>query len=489
MGSGGLKLVKGMIVLAMTDIVFVFIFLPASLFTAAFKQNLQKYVLLLLSLFYYACGSPGHFVLLLGLLILNISLAYGIDRSKKGKKWARGVLILGILLNIGTLFYYKYFDFFITGLKQGADTSVTAKEILLPMGISFFTFKAISLLVDVYKGTVVLKKNPVYAALYLSFFGQIVSGPICRYHEFYKQARTGKGAKKVWEMFSEGGYLFVKGFLKKVFFANILSLVVVEVFSMDLGQSSASLLWLGAICYSLQLYYDFSGYSDMAIGVGQMYGISCPKNFDYPYVTKSVSEFWRRWHITLGTWFRDYVYIPLGGSRVDSPIRLYFNLFVVWMLTGIWHGSKGTFLFWGFGYFVAIAIEKTFGIPDKWNSRWSKGIYRILVLTFINFQWVIFNSRDLFTGLRYIKHMFVGYGNELADHRTLILLKEYGIIIVFAIIFTMPVVPYVREHVLSKWDKKQVSGVITGLMMGILFVIALSFVVAGQNNPFLYGNF
>lgn len=168
---------------------------------------------------------------------------------------------------------------------------------------------------------------------------------------------------------------------------------------MDLEQTSAPLLWLGAVSYSLQLYYDFSGYSDMAVGIGQMYGISCPKNFDYPYITKSVSEFWRRWHITLGAWFRDYIYIPLGGSRVHSRARLYFNLFVVWILTGIWHGANWTFIFWGLGYFAAIAFEKTSGLPGKLKSKRSRTIYRFAVLAFINFQWVIFNSADLLTGL------------------------------------------------------------------------------------------
>ena len=312
--------------MATTDVVFVFIFLPVSLLTLAFRPNLQKYVLLLLSLFYYACGSPKYFVLLLGMLVLNVGLAYIIGMMKeKGweKRWSLLALVAGIGLNTGVLFYYKYFDFVTVGINQVFGTTIGARELLLPMGISFFTFKAISLLIDVYRGTVILKKNPVYGALYLSFFGQIVSGPICRYHEFYEKTKGKSNKKAVWDMFSDGGYLFVKGFIKKVLFANILSLIVVEIFAMDLEQTSAPLLWLGAISYSLQLYYDFSGYSDMAIGIGQMFGISCPKNFDYPYITKSISEFWRRWHITLGAWFRDYIYIPLGGSRVNSRARLY----------------------------------------------------------------------------------------------------------------------------------------------------------------------
>lgn len=358
------------------------------------------------------------------------------------------------------------------------------------MGISFFSFKSISLLIDVYKETVILEKNPIYSALYHSFFGQIVSGPICRYNDFYKSTDFKSYANVTWNLFTDGGYLFVKGFIKKVLLANILSLISTEVFSMDLVETSALFLWLGSICYSLQLFYDFSGYSDMAIGIGNMFGIFCPKNFDYPYMTKSVSEFWRRWHITLGAWFRDYVYIPLGGSRVDSRIRLYFNLLVVWLLTGIWHGANWTFIFWGFSYFLAIAFEKTFQFPACLKQRWSRGIYRVLVLLFINFQWVIFNSADLHTGLRYIKHMLIGYGYEIANVRTIVLLKEYGVIILAALVLATPAIPYLKRFFESKGNKAaRGSECVMAVLIGILFVIALSSVIAGQNNPFMYGNF
>lgn len=479
--------------MAATDVVFIFIFLPVSLLTLAFRPKLQKYVLLFLSLFYYACGSPKYFVLLLGMLVLNVGLAYIIEmiNEKSGeRRWSLFALIVGICLNIGVLFYYKYFDFMTASFNQVFGTTIAARNLLLPMGISFFIFKAISLLIDVYRGTVVLKKNPIYGALYLSFFGQIVSGPICRYNEFYEKIDEAGGKKSAGDMFSDGGYLFVKGFIKKVLLANVLSLITVEVFTMDLEQTSAPLLWLGAVSYSLQLYYDFSGYSDMAVGIGRMFGISCPKNFDYPYMTKSVGEFWRRWHITLGAWFRDYIYIPLGGSRVESRARLYFNLFIVWILTGIWHGANWTFIFWGLGYFVAIALERTFELPKRLKYKWSRFIYRIAVLAFINFQWVIFNSADLLTGLRYIKHMLIGYGYELANVRTWILLKEYGIVLVLAAIFAAPVIPRLKEHIALKGEKtKRISEAIMGITMVLLFICALSFVIAGQNNPFMYGNF
>ena len=476
--------------MTMTDITFILIFLPIALLTLTFKPHCQKYVLLFLSLFYYACGSPEYFVLLLTMLIINVALAYVIQKNAGGGVFSYLLLIIGILLNVGTLFYYKYYDFTIEGVNQVLGTAFAAKDLLLPLGISFFSFKSISLLTDVYKGTVILEKNPIYGALYLSFFGQIVSGPICRYNDFYKNTDFNESANTAWNLFTDGGYLFVKGFIKKVLLANILSQVSTEVFSLDLVETSSPLLWLGSICYSLQLFYDFSGYSDMAVGIGNMFGMSCPKNFDYPYMTRSVSEFWRRWHITLGAWFRDYVYIPLGGSRVDSRVRLYFNLLVVWLLTGIWHGANWTFIFWGFSYFTAISFEKTFHLPTRLKQGWSKGIYRVLVLLFINFQWVIFNSSDLHAGLSYIKHMLIGYGYEVANVRTVVLLREYGVIILAALVLATPAIPYLKRFFASKGSKAaRGAECVTAVLMGILFIFALSSVIAGQNNPFMYGNF
>ena len=258
---------------------------------------------------------------------------------------------------------------------------------------------------------------------------------------------------------------------------------------MDLSTSTPAILWLGSICYSLQLYYDFSGYSDMAIGVSELCGISCPENFYLPYMTASVSEFWRRWHITLGSWFRDYVYIPLGGSRVTSKAKIYRNLFIVWLLTGIWHGARWTFVFWGLGYFIIISLEKAFSIPTRFKSKISRIVYRIFTLLFINFQWVLFNSSDMYNGLRYIKRMFISSGGELANRRTAILLQEYGIFIVAAILFATPVIPKLKSWLCQSKKRQQIGSVLFSVLLSILFIYAVSFVIAGQNNPFLYGNF
>lgn len=478
-----------------TDIAFLFIFLPISLVTYLIKTEWQKYILLILSLFFYACGSPQYFVLFLGAVIVNVILGYGI-KIKSIRECVKGwriistiCLFVGIIFNVSLLFYYKYYDFAVNNMNQWLSTNFQAKNLLLPLGISFFVFKAISFLVDVYSDKVDLKRNPVYPALYLSFFAQIQSGPICRYGDFYSVYEQEMSIKDKLANITDGGYLFVRGFVKKMVLANVLSHITTEVFAMDVANTSKALLWLGAISFSLQLYYDFSGYSDMAIGIGEMFGIYCPENFNYPYITKSVSEFWRRWHISLGTWFKEYIYFPMGGSKVKSKIRLYVNLLVVWFLTGIWHGANWNFIVWGLLYFVIIAFEKTTGWPKNFKSKISKIVYQILTLLFINFQWVLFNSADLHSGLRYIKHMFISSANPLADRRTMVLFGEYGIFIIAGIIFAMPVIPWIRNRVAQNKLVSCVVDVMCAVVLCGLFIWSVSFVVAGQNNPFMDANF
>lgn len=473
----------------MTDTTFIFFLFPISLSACFLKSGVQKLVLLAISLYFYSAGSPEYFTLFLALTVINTCIAYAIPHCRSAAL-KKALLILGIILNTGLLFYYKYSGFTIEIINGLTGSSIGAKDLLLPMGISFFTFKSISLLIDVYKGKVTLQKNPVYPLLYLSFFGHIVSGPIGRYEDFYEQDDSAFDIRQKAEDLTDDSYLFMRGFCKKVLISNTLSPVVSEVFGMDPSQSSASLLWLGSIIYSLQLYYDFSGYSDMAIGIGRIFGLGCHENFNYPYCTQSISEFWRRWHITLGRWFRDYIYIPLGGSRSGGKWRVYFNLFVVWLLTGIWHGANFTFIFWGLTYFIAISIEKYLGLPDRFKSGISRVVYRIFTLIFIDLEWVMFNSRDIKSGLSYIFHMFAGGSSALSDVRALVLLQEYGIILFAAVVFAAPVIPKIKE-ILSKHDGalSKAADIMMACILTLLFIFSISFIIAGQNNPFLYGNF
>ncbi len=479
--------------MALTDTIFLFLFLPVSLLVCFLDYRLQKYFLLLLSLVFYACGSPACFVLFLVLLAVDVALAYLIGAFKKrrnsnARRIAKGILIAGIVLNAGSLLYFKYLGFAADTVSHlfGTEFSVS---LLLPLGISFFTFKAISLLTDVYRGDVVLTRNPAFAALYLSFFGQIISGPITEYNEFYRNYKPKRlNRKMAFKRLQSGSLLFVRGYVKKILLADVLAKVTVETFG-GTQDPSAAFLWLGSICYTLQLYYDFSGYSEMAIGIGRIFGIHSEKNFKYPYMTASVSEFWRRWHISLGRWFRNYVYFPLGGSRVEKRSRLYFNLFVVWALTGIWHGANWTFIIWGMFYFAVIALEKALDLPKRLPGRVFKILYRIPVLLFINFQWVLFNSASLPEGFRYIGGMFTAK-SALADIRAGVLWGQYRFFVIAAVLFATPVIPLVKRKLqVLTGTKRIVAEAVMAGALGVLFVIAVSFVIAGNNNPFLYGNF
>ena len=472
--------------MALTDTLFLFLFLPVSLLVCLLNYRMQKYFLLLLSLVFYACGSPSCFIMFVLLVILDVILAYLI---RLDLAVSRGVLIAGIVLNAGALFYFKYFEFVLSTLNQIFGSGFAVNDLMLPLGISFFSFKAISLLVDVYKKEVDLPKNPVYAALYLSFFGQVLSGPITCYNEFYKYYKPKiLDRKMAFKRIESGSILFIRGFVKKILLADVLGKIALETFRTTQGTSSA-FLWLGSICYTLQLYYDFSGYSEMAIGVGRIFGIHSEPNFRYPYLTASVSEFWSRWHISLGKWFRKYVYFPLGGSRVEKRSRLFFNLFVVWALTGIWHGANWTFIVWGLFYFAVIAFEKAVGLPKKIPWAGVRVLYRIPVLLFINFQWVLFNSPDIASGFRYIAGMFTAK-NSLADIRTGVLFGQYKVFIIAGILFAMPIVPALRKLVSHLPKKGKMGAQITMAgTLAVLFIFAVSFVIAGNNDPFLYGNF
>ncbi len=459
--------------MSITRMTFLFVFLPVALGIYYIANNkVREAVLLVISIVFYAIGSMDYVAMFTCIVCITVFIGRLISRNDSSRAGRCALLVFGILINLCPLVYYKY-----------ADPTLSAH--VLPLGISFFTFKSVSYLVDVYKHKVDLTDNPIYDALYLSFFAQIQSGPLSR----YKDMSTVPGEKLDFDLFSKGMFRFLIGYSKKVLIANMLSNITTEVFNTPFDLFSTSYAWLGSICFSLQLFFDFSGYSDMAIGLTQMFGFTCPENFDYPYITESVTRFWRRWHITLSEWFRDYVYIPLGGSRNKSRWRVYFNLFVVWILTGIWHGSSLNFIAWGLGYFVVISLERLFNLPGRLKSKAARAIYRVFTLAFINFQWVLFNSNDLLSGLRYIKRMVVIKTNDISDTRALFLLKDYSFFIVAAIIFSMPIIPKINEMVKNDGKYRILYETVMAVLVIVAFIWSISFVVAGQNNPFAYANF
>ncbi len=451
------------------DLKFLFIFLPVVLIVSfVLKGRIKEIVLLLASLCFYYINSDLTVVLLLISLGLTILIGKAMaDEQKRKNKLI--LLVFGVLLNASALVGYKVYNRF--------DTNV-----LIPLGLSFLTFKSISYLVDIYKEKVE-RSNPIHTALYLSIFTQIQSGPISRYNDFENITEK----EDIWKYRINGIYRFFVGLGKKVLIADVLAKIVNEIFNSSVDTLSSSYAWLGSICFSLQLFYDFAGYSDMAIGLTEFLGYKCKENFVYPYMTENISNFWHRWHISLSEWFRDYIYIPLGGSR-KGKCRVYFNLFVVWILTGLWHGLSLNFVIWGLGYFILISFERLSGITKRLKTKPAKIIYRVFSLFFINIEWVIFKAKSASHAFSYIARMFYSPDNS-ADKRTLLLLNDYWLFIVLAVLFCFPIIPTLEKKLEDKSSLKKAYDIVYGIVLIVVFVLAVSFIISGQNNPFAYGNF
>ena len=471
-----------------SSLLFVFVFLPiVIILNYVAKDNYRNYILLIASLVFYAYGEPRFVLVMIGSIIINYILAMLIagKKEKSNVLIAKILLLVDIVINIGLLFIYKYLNFSISVLNKIFHVTLPVHNITLPIGISFFTFQALSYVVDVYRGTVKVQKNPLYVALYISFFPQLIAGPIVRYSSIEKQITDRKCSL---EKFSQGGKRFMLGFAKKVILANNLSIIASEIFAMNVKQTNPLVLWLGSICYSLQILYDFSGYSDMAIGLGKIFGFEFLENFDYPYVSKSVTEFWRRWHMSLGQWFRDYVYIPLGGGRV-SVARHIANMFIVWMLTGIWHGANYTFILWGFWYFVLLVIEKYIIKPEKRKNVFIGFVWRIITLLSVNFGWVIFNSTSWKNGIKFCLAMLGSYGiSPIIDSSIIRYCREYAFFIITGILFATPLMKML-ENKLQNTKISYVSSVISPIIYGVVFLWAVSYIILGAHNPFIYFNF
>ncbi|MBR0596747.1 MBOAT family O-acyltransferase [Sinanaerobacter chloroacetimidivorans] len=479
-----------------SSLIFISCFLPAVL--AVYytllrnRRKAQNVFLLLASLGFYAWGEPWFVLILVGSIIGNWIFGLWIDRSRENKMRCRWIITFMAIFNLSIIFVFKYLMFTLNNINKLFGTELPIPVIMLPIGISFFTFQAISYVLDVYRGHGQAQKNPLNVGLYISFFPQLVAGPIVRYETIAKQIMN---RKETLEGFSQGVCRFLFGFGKKVLLANNFAIIADKAFSLPGDELSVSFAWLGAIAYTLQIYYDFSGYSDMAIGLGKMFGFEFLENFNYPYISKSISEFWRRWHISLGTWFRDYVYFPMGGSRVSSKWRMIFNLLVVWGLTGLWHGANWTFICWGLMYFVLIAAEKSFHFDSLGEGHIGAAILkRVYTLFMVIVGWVLFRAATIGNAFAYLSSMLLLSGNRFMDVNTAVYLAENKYFLIFGILFSMPI-----YHVLIKWAEARVhsgnrlvSGIINtvyplGLM--VLFLVALSYLVKGSYNPFIYFNF
>lgn len=465
--------------------IFLFLFLPCVLlgYYVLFRKRrtLQNVFLFAASVFFYAWGEPKFVLIMLVSIAANYGFGLLVNDNRDRRRFSRTVVVIMLAFNISLLFVFKYLVFAVNNLNRFWGAGLPVPDIVLPIGISFFTFHAISYVLDVYWGRGEAQRNPLNVGLYIAFFPQLIAGPIIQYETIADQLTH---RKESWADFSAGACRFIIGLGKKMLLANTLALIADKAFSLGGDNLSVSFAWMGALAYTFQIFFDFSGYSDMAIGLGKMFGFHFPENFNYPYISRSASEFWRRWHISLSTWFRNYVYIPLGGSRVRSKARLVFNLFVVWFLTGFWHGANWTFLCWGLLWFVFIAAEKLSGFEKA--SRWPEWLRHGYAMLLAVCGWVLFRADTIGDAGRYFRAMFGAAGNALWDSNAFLYLHENIWYLFFAVLFSLPVAPWLAKRLKGR---SPVWGALCGAGLLALFSVSVSFVIKGSYNPFIYFNF
>ena len=468
---------------------FLFLFFPVTLAVCfILPRGARNYWLLAASLFFYAWGEPRFVIVMLASIVLNYFAARGIEKAAPGTAARKALLIAGVMLDLGLLFIFKYLYFALSTLHAIAPSTgayIHQTYIALPIGISFFTFQMLSYIIDVYRG-IPAQRNIAYLGLYISFFPQLIAGPIVRYTTVMDEIMERQTTR---EDFAQGILRFLYGLSKKMLLANVLAELVHYAFSAV--NPSVCLAWLGSIAYTLQIYFDFSGYSDMAIGMGRMFGFHFLENFDYPYMSRSVSEFWRRWHISLGSWFRDYVYFPLGGSRVKTRLRLAGNLAIVWLLTGIWHGANWTFILWGALHGAVIIVEKLARLPQRLpEHKTAAALYRVFTLLAVNFGWVLFRADTIHSASAYIKAMLGLGGGAFIDTAFLFYLREYGVTLAAALVCSVPLLPLLRRLAAGRGERAAViERDVEYAMQFVLFAVCVSFLVIGAYNPFIYFNF
>ncbi len=460
--------------------IFLFCFLPlALLLVYALPQRYKNGGLLFMSLLFYSWGEPKYILVMLASILINFYLGKKVSKGNK-----KTYLAIAIVANLAILIFFKYAVFFADNINLILDQPVIyVGDVYLPIGISFFTFQAMSYIIDVYRGETSPQNNLIDLALYISLFPQLIAGPIVRYHDINEQLKDreiniGK--------FSSGVERFLIGLVKKVLLANNFAFIADTVFGYDTPRLDTPLAWVGILAYTLQIYFDFSAYSDMAIGLGRMLGFNILENFNYPYISKSIREFWRRWHISLSSWFRDYLYIPLGGNRVTKG-RVYFNLLIVFLLTGLWHGASWNFIIWGLFHGFFLVIERA--LP-KWKAPALLGhLYALLVVVV---GWVFFRANTLPQAVDYLQTMFfLEVGSDFPNNIRFLVSKEVMWVTIVALLFAVPT----RSVLLMKIEKLKSDKFImfakTSYRAALLmaFLISLSYLAADTYNPFIYFRF
>ena len=441
---------------------------------AGFLTSVRNLILLVFSLVFYGWGEPKYVYLMIATIALFYICGLAISRCRQVIR-KRFWLVVSVVISLSLLAVFKYADFFISSFNAVTGLNMSLLRLALPIGISFYTFQCLSYTVDVYRGTAQAQKNPINFGAYVALFPQLIAGPIVRYVDV---ARELDSREHSWEKIALGLRRFLVGLAKKILIANQLG-ELTNLFR-DSGEKSVLFFWMYAIAFSLHIYFDFSGYSDMAIGLGKVFGFQFIENFNYPYLSRSIGEFWRRWHMSLGSWFRDYVYIPLGGNRVSKG-RWVFNTLVVWMLTGLWHGAAWNFVLWGLLYAAFLLLEKFVPALLKLPVL----LRRCYVLLIVVLGFVLFNATTLQQAISDIGGMFGFAGVPLVNTQTLYYLRSYGVLFAAAFIGSTPLV----KRLAQKLEHKPIGAVLEPVMLIVLLLVCTAYLVDGSFNPFLYFRF
>ena len=465
-----------------SSLTFLFVFLPIVLLIYYISPRpLKNFVILLFSLIFYAWGEPKFIFLIILSILINYIGALQIVKNSSDTEKRKFIFITLLLIDISILFFFKYYGFIISSIGSLFGIDLVIRDIPLPLGISFYTFQQISYIIDVYTKKTKVQKNLINFAAYITMFPQLIAGPIVKYNDIESQL---KNRNENLTQFSSGVHRFIIGLGKKVLLANSIGAIWSEIKVIPLNEISILTSWIGIIAFALQIYFDFSGYSDMAIGLAKMFGFEFLENFNYPYISKSVTEFWRRWHISVGTWFREYLYIPLGGNKKGNLIQIR-NLFVVWFTTGLWHGASFNFIAWGIYFGVILFIEKI--IFKNILNKLPSFLCHIYTLILVLIGWVIFDMNTLSSAMEYISIMFGLSNNLVVDKLSLFILSNNIVILLIGIICSTTLLPNVFKKLRCSLKKSNIFIIIS--MYLIIFILSIFYLVGESFNPFLYFRF
>ena len=466
-----------------SSITFLFLFLPVALAVYyIIPEKWKNIVLLAASILFYAWGEPVYVILMVLSILLNYFCGLDIDRKSDDPVKAKHSVVFAVAANVAILAFFKYYAFVLDMLSGILPVEIPYRELPMPIGLSFYTFQSLTYIIDVYRKKTGTQKNILNYALYIAMFPQLIAGPIVRYVDIEEQLTNRRtSAAKL----GQGAMLFIRGLAKKAVIANMTGEIFQQISDMPASQMSMLMAWLGCISYAFQIYFDFSGYSDMALGLARMFGFELKKNFDYPYISQSITEFWRRWHISLSSWFREYVYIPLGGNRC-SAVRNIVNLMIVWTLTGMWHGAAWNFIVWGVYYGVIIVMEKY--VYGASLDELPKPVRHIYSLVLILIGWVFFFSPSIGYALRYLAAMFGG-GAGIADKGAWFVLFSHWLLYLLAVLGSTRIGYALVRGITGAWKSRRARTAATVIVYFGMFFISIAYLVTGSYNPFLYFRF